>query len=878
MPPHRAPNGGRGRGRAFVSRQLARLALAQAPSVERVRPAGGSPGWALLLMGALALAALARPAAARQDPPPPPAVLLNELDADQAGVDTAEFIELRAERPGQELTGFFLVLYNGSAPGGGAYGVVDLAGLVTDGAGLAVVGSDEVPGVDRVVFTSNGLQNGPDAVALWWAPHLNASHFAGRPATGRPSGAVLVDALVHSTGDGGSALLQQALAPGEHAVDEAVPGGPAERSLQRRPDGGEPFDADRWLPSAPTPGRPNGALRSVPIHALQGAGHLSPHEGALMEDVRGVVTAVRGDRFHVQTPPGDEDDDPATSEGLLVRVASGLAPDGPPAVGDLVLLTGWVVEHRPGNDGANLPTTRLELTRPWTTLASGTPLPPAVVLGEEGRLPPDHVLDDDTRLGRVTDGATRFDPEHCGLDYFEALEGMRVEVLDAVAVSATTAFGEVAVVGDGGRHATGLTTTGLLRRTADDPNPERILVDDALVAVPEVGAGDTFDRPLTGVLDYSFGAPKLLLDTPAQRRPGRLARPPLETAPEGWFTVATLNVRNLSTVTDPRVVADIARVLVNTLEGPELVALQEIQDGSGPEDDGTVSAAATLTLLTGAILAAGGPRYLPVEVPPVDGQDGGQPGGNIRVVLLHRTDSPLHLVSRPDLPVEAEPPPIDEEIISDVKRGRARQLAAHEEEQGVTVVVDDLGRPTLRPSPGRLAPHDAAWIASRKPLVVEYRWHDERVFVVNLHLRSRLGDTPLFGDWQPPLSASSAQRVAQVELVRAFAEELLRIDPGAALIVLGDLNDAEHSPALERLTEGGLLTDLVGELPADRRTTHVFEGNAEALDHVLVSPALLRVGHRLQALPVHAGRRGAPTDHDPLLLGIDLETWAATVR
>ena len=47
-----------------------------------------------------------------------------------------------------------------------------------------------------------------------------------------------------------------------------------------------------------------------------------------------------------------------------------------------------------------------------------------------------------------------------------------------------------------------------------------------------------------------------------------------------------------------------------------------------------VAADQTLTKLTDAIVAAGGPHYDWREIDPVDDQDGGQPGGNIRVVFL----------------------------------------------------------------------------------------------------------------------------------------------------------------------------------------------------------------------------------------------------
>ena len=40
-------------------------------------------------------------------------IVINELDADQSGTDTAEFIELKGT-PGASLDGYVVVLFNGS--------------------------------------------------------------------------------------------------------------------------------------------------------------------------------------------------------------------------------------------------------------------------------------------------------------------------------------------------------------------------------------------------------------------------------------------------------------------------------------------------------------------------------------------------------------------------------------------------------------------------------------------------------------------------------------------------------------------------------------------------------------------------------------------
>ena len=68
---------------------------------------------------------------------------------------------------------------------------------------------------------------------------------------------------------------------------------------------------------------------------------------------------------------------------------------------------------------------------------------------------------------------------------------------------------------------------------------------------------------------------------------------------------------------------------------------------TAPTNDGVVDATLTLERLIAAIQAAGGPRYDFRQIDPVDDQDGGEPGGNIRVGFLFRTDRGLAFVDRP---------------------------------------------------------------------------------------------------------------------------------------------------------------------------------------------------------------------------------------
>src|SRR5262249_4676478 len=154
---------------------------------------------------------------------------------------------------------------------------------------------------------------------------------------------------------------------------------------------------------------------------------------------------------------------------------------------------------------------------------------------------------------------------------------------------------------------------------------------------------------------------------------------------------------------------------------PDVISVEEVQDNSGATDNGVVAADQTLTKLVAAISAAGGPAYQWREIDPVDDADGGQPGGNIRQVFLFRTDRGLAFVDRP---------------------GRDSTPA---------VGVTGTGAATqLTFSPGRIAPTNSAWNASRKPLAGEFTFKGHHLFVIANHFNSKGGDDPLEGRFQPP--------------------------------------------------------------------------------------------------------------------------------
>jgi hypothetical protein len=109
-----------------------------------------------------------------------------------------------------------------------------------------------------------------------------------------------------------------------------------------------------------------------------------------------------------------------------------------------------------------------------------------------------------------------------------------------------------------------------------------------------------------------------------------------------YVSTGDYNVENMTWNSThlPTVAGDIATML----KTPDLVFLQEIQDDSGPNDDGTVTADKTLSILVTAIAQKSDVTYKFAYIPPVNNQDGGEPGGNIRVAFLYRPER-LRLVN-----------------------------------------------------------------------------------------------------------------------------------------------------------------------------------------------------------------------------------------
>ena len=568
------------------------------------------------------------------------------------------------------------------------------------------------------------------------------------------------------------------------------------------------------------------------IHDIQGAAHISPVVGQTLGNIPGIVTSKRSNGYNLQDPSPDSDS--STSEGIFVFTSS--APTSV-SVGDAVRVKATVSEFRPGGAAtANLTTT--ELVAPTTTVLShGNAVPADTVIGLGGRMPPTSVIEDDASSGNVETSGV-FDPASDGLDFYESLEGMLVQINDPVIVGPTNSFNEIPVLPDNGSWAGPRTAHGGILYSYEDGNPERIVVDDAIVSIPGgLNVGDHFAGSVTGVVDYNFGLFMVELTQAPVRVPGLLTKEMATVPTANELTVATFNVENLDPGDGAAKFDTLAALIVNNVKSPDLIAVEEVQDNNGATDNGVVDPSVTIATLITAITNAGGPTYSYRQINPVNDQDGGEPGGNIRQIFLFRTDRGLSFVDRP---------------------GGDSTTA--------TTVTNAGGTAQLSFSPGRIDPTNTAWNSSRKPLAAEFVFNGQRLYVIANHFNSKGGDQPLTGKFQPPVRSSEVQRHQQATIEAGFVQQIRAIDPNANVVVLGDLNDFEFSETIHILEAAGL-TDLYDTVPLAERYSYVFEGNSQTLDHILVSGSLLNRS-TLDVVHVNAEFADQASDHDPSVVRI----------
>ncbi|MFB8349782.1 endonuclease/exonuclease/phosphatase family protein [Streptomyces niveus] len=597
---------------------------------------------------------------------------------------------------------------------------------------------------------------------------------------------------------------------------------PSPRNSAGTGGGGEP---------TPTPSPTDTTPGELRIHDIQGTTRISPQAGKSVTNVPGVVTAVRvtGSRgFWIQdTAP---DGDPATSEGVFVFTGSS-APQV--KVGDSVVVSGKVTEYYPGGQSSGSQSLT-ELTAPTTAvISSGNPLPQAETV-DATSLPEAYAPD----AKGLSIEPLALKPASYALDWFESREGMLIQIGDSRVVGASNAYGETWVTTKPKQNPT--PRGGTVYPSYDQLNSGRLLLGSLTGETVTANVGDTLTGTTTGPVDYgNFGGYSLQATTLGTVKSGGLKPEVAKKGKSDELSVATYNVENLDP-TDAQAKFDrLAEGVVKNLATPDIVSLEEIQDNNGAKDDGTVAADRTLAQFVAAIQAAGGPAYDWRSVDPADKTDGGEPGGNIRNVFLFNP-ARVSFVDRPGGDATTAT-----EVVSTGKHGK------------------DI---TLSVSPGRINPVSDAWKSSRKPLVGEFTFRGEQVFVIGNHFNSKGGDQPTHGVFQPPTLGSETQRLTQATEVHDFVAGLLAKDKKAKVVVLGDLNDYQFSKPVAALTRGGVLTTLMDKLPRNERYSYVYDGNSQTLDHILVSPGIKKPDY--DVVHINAEFADQASDHDPQVVRV----------
>ena len=800
-------------------------------------PGRSRPVQAGAVLSAVALGAFALSAATPASAEPSTGIVINEVyggGGNSGATYTNDFIELTNHSDESiDLTGWSVQYHPRSASGN--WQVTPLEGSIE-------------PGQYYLIAQARG--NGG-------SQELPEPDVAGEiPMSGSDGTVALVestDALTCGTDCADDTAIVDLVGFGTAEIAEGSPiaGVSNVYSAQRTDTGDTDDNATDFVVAEPTPAAHNSAGVPTPecpdepgdtrIRDIQGDAWLSPLDDETVTDVPGIVTAAGPQGFWMQDP--EPDDDPATSEGIYVYLGT-TATVQP---GDAVTVSGDISDYYPLSFGEVFPeTANLSLTEitdaTVAVCSSDNPIPVEYITGDD--IPDTYAPE--TPTGNVED-LGRLDPTRSVLEFWESREGTNVAVTDARVIGPGNAYGEIYLTVKPDEYASergGTVNTGY-----ENTPTGRITVNPVSGHVPPANVGDVLVGDTVGPVDYIlYGGYSIAATVLGEHIDNGLERQTATPHGDDQLAVATYNVENLTVGDSDAKFAELAAGIVDGLASPDIVTLEEIQDDTGATDDGVVDASQTLDRLVAEIEAAGGPAYQWRQISPEDKMDGGAPGGNIRVAFLFNPDR-VDFIDRPG--GDATTP--------------------------VTVETGDDGSAQLSVSPGRIDPGNDAWFESRKPLAGEFVFNGEKVIVVVNHFNSKGGDQNADGRYQPPERVTEVQRIQQAEVVNGFVRDILAVDPQAGVVIAGDINDYQFSPALEALTGGDdpVLVDLINTLPETERYTYVFNGISQVLDHILVSPALASAAE-YEVVHLNAEFSQQASDHDPQVVRLGFDRPACT--
>ena len=570
------------------------------------------------------------------------------------------------------------------------------------------------------------------------------------------------------------------------------------------------------------------------IGEVQGESHESPLAGKEVIINNVVVTKTDKTGFYVQDKVSDNN--PRTSDAVYVASKDKVTS------GDLLKVQGTVKEGymeeysvKPGQTFKK-PAGSLTVTQiinATITKLGKAELPKALNISE--KMPKDIV--DQT--------PTKYNPETEALDYWESLEGMRVEVTKPK-VTGPQYKGDIYVL-PGDYKGQKLNNIGGVNLRPGVQNTEvlPVTVGNKFVAK----AKDYFNENISGVVTYRNKTYKIDPSTVPTLQDGGLKREVSKIYPaEDKLTIASYNIENFSAnnnghdETPEEKVDKIANSFIKEVHSPDIITLIEVQDNNGGVNDGTVDGVKSGEKLAQRIKSLGGPDYKYTEIAPVDGKDGGKPGANIRVAYLY---NPKRVT-----------------LIGKEKGGSeeaARFVNGH-----------------LEKNPARIDPTSVHFEKVRKSLAAEFEFKGQRIVVIANHLKSKLGDDAIYGSNQPSVENTKAKRIEEAKILNAFIKEGLRQNPNLKFVLTGDFNDFEFSDSVKTIV-GNELVNLMAEHEQGDRYSYFYRGSNQSLDNVLISK---NIKDKVVFSPVHINasfmeEHGRASDHDPVVVQIDFSKPAA---
>jgi predicted extracellular nuclease len=564
------------------------------------------------------------------------------------------------------------------------------------------------------------------------------------------------------------------------------------------------------------------AQKEHTISEVQGEKNVSPFERQSVK-LTGIVTARTRSGFFLQSPDDKTDNNPATSEGIFVFTKS--EPGGEATVGNLVSVTGMITEFRPKSEPASLSITELSVMKDKDTISVDSK---AAVLPKPVTL-------------------TMVDFASNKIDQLEKYEGMRVAVETMTTVAPTkgrvddktgTAVSDGVFFGvlkgiprpfrEPGMDIYDVASAPEKERERlkkdfpkmpiFDSNPEAIRVDsDEQLGAQTINVTSKAEiKNLVGVMHYGYQKYTILPD--ADGKPvvsGLIKTQPLSQISERQFSLVGMNLENFfDDEDDPKMKEDIvtSEAFQNRMKKISMAIRDYMRF---PDAIGTIEVEnlAVLKKLADKINADAvadkqtNPKY---EAYLIDGND----GRGIDVGFL-------------------------------VKSTRVK-----------VVDVTQIGKDEKFKTPDGKDEN----LHDRPPLMLQATIDDAKTgkpfaftVVVN-HLKSFLGvDDPKDGGARVRL-----KREMQAEFLAKMLNERQKLNPNERIVLLGDFNAYQFNdgigdiigtikgtpaPKDQVLTASDDLVnpdliDLVDLIKPEQCYSYSFDGNAQDIDHMIVTQAM----------------------------------------